>query len=184
MNRKSFIAIPGLVVLLLSMGLANAVPLIQHGELAYDPELGITMPIDANVANAIGFEQEFGSGGGMVFRDAFRLVQHLNAKSHLGITNWRIPTLFELLYLHRLDGVRRVEGDSTAASPLVNLQPYYWTREGLGFSFYDGQFHQQGAYRFVLPVADIKVKRHPLQPFNPGSYYLFSGRRHFLYPYY
>ena len=154
LNRTAeffFCAFVSMLLLALS-NTASAGPLQTSGQLVHDPALGITFMRNANVAPSIGFAQEFGSGGGMVSRDAIRLIHELNNRRYLGVSKWRLPALAELQHLYAVDGIRFNYRNPALAGPFSNLRAYYWAGNSKSFSFINGQEISFAAYRFVLPV--------------------------------
>ena len=116
--------------------------------LLYDSALRIYLPQDANSAKSMGFTQTYGRNGFMILNDALRFIDALNSSAHLGIRNWRLPTIAELQHLATTDGIR-----TATPAPLIKLGSYYWADGQRSFGFILGAEVSFAAYRFVLPVA-------------------------------
>lgn len=167
MKNKQLVIFASFIISILLISNSNAGPLQQSGDRIYDPALRINLAKDANLANTLGFPQQHGSGGFMVQNDAINFIQSLNDHAYLGLTNWRLPTMSELMHLYNTDGVAWVYNNPERSRPFNNLGSYYWTDGGGSFSFISGQSVSFAAYRYVLPVASLRYRFIRPQNFRP-----------------
>lgn len=158
MKNKQLVIFASLIISILLIGNSNAGPLQPSGERIFDPSLRINLAKDANLANTLGFPQQYGNGGFMVQNDARRFIQSLNENAYLGLTNWRLPTMSELMHLYHNDGIAWIYNNPERSRPFDNLGTYYWTNGGDSFSFISGQPVSFAAYRYVLPVASLRYR--------------------------
>ena len=158
MKKKPLITFVSCIIAILLISHSNAGTLQQSGERLFDPSLRISLAKDANLANTLGFPQQYGSGGFMVQNDAIRFIQSLNEHNYLGISNWRLPTMSELMHLYHNDGVAWDYNNPETSRPFDNLGTYYWVDSGDSFSFINGQAVSFAAYRYVLPVASLRYR--------------------------
>lgn len=173
MKKRISVYLIGMLLVFLLAGTAHAALIVTGEDYVYDDCLDITLLRDANYAWTLGIEPY-----PMDYFNAYAWTEELEFEGH---TDWRLPTLEELVHLFNVENVRANYPYDPQSAPFTNLLPYdFWTNVGSHPSGYvDTVYSADGSLMWKSPTAQQACAWavHPGQIPTPlpGAVWLFGS---------